>query len=60
MHVRQIDPDLPILFSSGYADVQTFGENLSDEVVLKKPFRISDVATRIDAVLDASRSSAVE
>ena len=58
--VRQIDPDLPILFSSGYADVQTFGENLSDEVVLKKPFRISDVATRIDAVLDASRSSAVE
>jgi signal transduction histidine kinase/ActR/RegA family two-component response regulator len=50
--VRAMDQRLPILFSSGYADVQSFGENLSEEVVLKKPFRIADVAARIDAILD--------
>ncbi|MBW0007390.1 MAG: response regulator, partial [Sphingomonas sp.] len=49
---RVIDPAMPILFSSGYADVQTFGEELSDETVLKKPFRIAEVADRIETSLD--------
>lgn len=49
---RQIDQGLPILFSSGYADVQVFGEELSDETVLRKPFRIADVASRIEAALE--------
>lgn len=49
---RLIDPEMPVLFSSGYADVQMFGEELSDETVLKKPFRISQVAARIAASLD--------
>lgn len=52
-HVRKIDHRVPILFSSGYADVQTFGDELSDETILKKPFRIADVAARIEAALDA-------
>jgi signal transduction histidine kinase/ActR/RegA family two-component response regulator len=51
---RTLDPRLPILFSSGYADVQTFGDELSDETVLRKPFRIADVAARIQRVLDRS------
>ena len=50
--VRKIDDRMPILFSSGYADVQTFGDELSDETVLKKPFRIADVAARIEAALE--------
>ena len=49
--VKTLAPDLPILFASGYADVQTFGEELADELVLKKPFRIADVAARISAAL---------
>jgi signal transduction histidine kinase/ActR/RegA family two-component response regulator len=49
---RLIDPEMPVLFSSGYADVQMFGEELSDETVLKKPFRISEVAARIATSLD--------
>ena len=49
---RLIVPDMPVLFSSGYADVQMFGEELSDETVLKKPFRISEVAARIATSLD--------
>jgi signal transduction histidine kinase len=49
---RDIDPAMPVLFSSGYADVQMFGEELSDESVLKKPFRIAEVAARIETSLD--------
>jgi signal transduction histidine kinase/ActR/RegA family two-component response regulator len=52
--VRVLDDQLPILFASGYADVQTFGEELSDGTVLKKPFRMADVANRIEAALDAA------
>jgi signal transduction histidine kinase len=58
--VRTLDADLPIVFSSGYADVQMFGEELSDEAVLKKPFRIAEAARRIKAALDSTvRSDAV-
>jgi CheY-like chemotaxis protein len=44
---------IPIVFSSGYADVQSFGEELSDEAVLKKPFRLTDISARIESALDA-------
>jgi CheY-like chemotaxis protein len=53
--VRKLAPTLPIVFASGYADVQTFGEELADEALLKKPFRIADVAAHISAAL-ADRS----
>jgi signal transduction histidine kinase/ActR/RegA family two-component response regulator len=49
--VRNLGAELPIIFSSGYADVQVFGEELSDEAVLKKPFRIAEAARRIEAAL---------
>ena len=52
--VRAMRPDLPILFASGYADVKTFGDELETETVLKKPFRIAEVAARLRDVLDAS------
>jgi signal transduction histidine kinase/ActR/RegA family two-component response regulator len=57
---RAIDERLPILFSSGYADVQTFGEELSDETVLRKPFRIADIASRIQKVLRSGSEKVVE
>ena len=57
--VRELKPGLPILFASGYADVQTFGEELSDELVLKKPYRIAEVAARIAAALGERRGDNV-
>jgi len=57
--VRPIAPDLPILFASGYADIQTFGEELSEEAVLKKPYRITDLAARVEATLTGRRSDNV-
>jgi signal transduction histidine kinase len=49
---RTLGHELPILFASGYADVQAFGAELSDETVLKKPFRIAELAAKIEAALD--------
>jgi len=57
---RMSDSRLPILFSSGYADVQTFGEELSDETVLRKPFRVADVAARIQKMLDLATEGTSE
>jgi signal transduction histidine kinase/CheY-like chemotaxis protein len=56
--VRARYPKLPILFASGYADVKTFGDELEQETVLKKPFRIAEVAARIRDMLDRSEAKA--
>jgi signal transduction histidine kinase/CheY-like chemotaxis protein len=53
--VKAVAPTLPVIFASGYADVQTFGSELDDEQLLKKPFRIADVAARISVALHESR-----
>ena len=54
---RLIAPDMGILFASGYADVRMFGEELSEETVLKKPFRVAEVAARVRQILDASATA---
>jgi CheY-like chemotaxis protein len=50
--IRAGGSHIPIIFSSGYADVQAFGEELVEEVVLRKPFRLTDIAARIEAALE--------
>ena len=55
--IRAEMPDLPIIFASGYADVQTFGEELLQENLLKKPYRIAELAARISAALAERPSS---
>jgi signal transduction histidine kinase/CheY-like chemotaxis protein len=57
--VRERLPELPILFASGYADLQVFGEQLTDETVLKKPYRLADLAARIEATVSAKRGDNV-
>jgi signal transduction histidine kinase len=56
---RAIAPDMPVLFASGYADLQSFGEQLSEEVVVRKPYRLSDLAARVEAVVDGERGDNV-
>jgi len=50
--IRERLPKLPILFASGYADLATFGDELTDDNLMKKPYRMSDVAARIASALD--------
>lgn len=56
---RGIAPAMPVLFATGYADLQVFGEQLSDETVVRKPYRMSDLAARIGAMIDAERGENV-
>jgi signal transduction histidine kinase/ActR/RegA family two-component response regulator len=55
---RRLVPEMPILFASGYADVQTFGVELSDQALLRKPFRISEVAARLHHLLHSGPAPA--
>lgn len=54
--IRRSAPQVPILFASGYADFATFGDELASETVLKKPYRIAEVAARVANALAAARS----
>ena len=55
--VRRVAPGMPIIFASGFADVETFGKELEKENLLKKPYRMTEVAARIGAALSGSSGS---
>jgi signal transduction histidine kinase/ActR/RegA family two-component response regulator len=50
--VRALAPAMPVLFASGYADLQTFGPELDSRHLIKKPFRLAEVAERIHQALE--------
>jgi CheY-like chemotaxis protein len=56
---RELVPEMPILFASGYADLQAFGPQLSEETVVRKPYRLAELAARIEAMIDQSRADNV-
>ena len=42
---------MPVLFASGYADIDAFGETLTDADLVKKPYRMAEIASRVGAAL---------
>ena len=56
---RELVPDMPVLFASGYADLQAFGAQLSEETVVRKPYRLSELAARLEAMLEQDRGENV-
>jgi FixJ family two-component response regulator len=44
-------PDLPIVIMTGYVDVNIVDAQLPEAQLLKKPFRISDLALAVERVL---------
>jgi CheY-like chemotaxis protein len=50
-------PELPILFASGYADLESFGAQLSNEIVLKKPYRLSELGDRLASLVDSASAA---
>jgi signal transduction histidine kinase/ActR/RegA family two-component response regulator len=56
---RAIAPEMPVLFASGYADVETFGAELRTEALLKKPYRVADLGTRIGRMLEPAAADNV-
>ena len=56
---RELYPDMPVLFASGYADLQVFGEQLSEETVVRKPYRLAELAARLETIIDQERGDNV-
>ena len=56
---RDVAPDMPVLFASGYADLQAFGELLTEETVVRKPYRLNELAARLEAMIDQQRAENV-
>ena len=53
---RRLRPDLPIVVMTGYADTPAFGEALpADVMILKKPFRMQELAAALEAAPRAAR-----
>jgi CheY-like chemotaxis protein len=56
---RDLVPEMPILFASGYADLQVFGEQLSEETVVRKPYRLAELAARLETMVERDRGDNV-
>ncbi len=57
---RHAHPGLPILFSTGYADTAALQGALADVPVLRKPFRLADLASSVAASLADARHAMAE
>ncbi len=57
---RHAHPGLPILFSTGYADTAALQGALADLPVLRKPFRLADLASSVATSLAGARHALAE
>ena len=55
----QQDPTLPIVFSTGYADTALLQGVLANVPVLRKPFRLADLANAVATNLGSARRAAI-
>ena len=55
LEARSRRPTLPILFSTGFADTAALQGALADLPILRKPFRLADLASSVATSLAASR-----
>jgi PAS domain S-box-containing protein len=49
--VRAACPDLPVIIVTGYADTAGFDGRIEDAAVLKKPYRMSELAAAVERAL---------
>ena len=57
-HARRRCPGLPVLFASGYADIDAFGPDLQKEDLIKKPYRAADLSRRVEDAIRRSHGPA--
>jgi CheY-like chemotaxis protein len=56
--IQALRPGLPILLATGYADMDAVHGVISTDRVLRKPFKIADLATAISHILTPAHTSA--
>lgn len=55
VQARQASPDLAVLLVTGYADARSIKDLLKSEAVLRKPFKVSDLAIAVRRALEEAR-----
>ena len=52
IQARSTEPALPIIMATGYADMEAVDRVMPPENLLRKPFRLSELATAVRTALD--------
>lgn len=52
---RAMFPGLPMIIATGYADMKAIEEVIRDDVVLRKPFQLAELAVSVGQALDRAR-----
>lgn len=59
--IRQIDPDVPVLFMSGYAEEQLRKDiDVPEMHFIPKPFSVKEISAKVGLVMGSARKSAKE
>lgn len=55
LRTRAMFPDLPMIIATGYADMKEIEQVLGDDIVLRKPFQLAELAISVGQALDRKR-----
>ncbi|HEY1143657.1 MAG TPA: response regulator [Sphingomicrobium sp.] len=58
--IKRMRPGLPVLFATGYADIEEFGTDLDGSNLVRKPFRMAELASHISEALELNREGVVD
>ncbi|MFK3736153.1 ATP-binding protein [Massilia sp. TN1-12] len=53
---REVFPHMPMIIATGYADMRAIEEILGDDLLLRKPFQLADLAASVDRALARAAS----
>ncbi|MDQ9168948.1 response regulator [Oxalobacteraceae bacterium R-40] len=56
-YAHKIYPDLPAIIATGYADLQAIDEVVDREMILPKPFQLTDLAYKVHTAIRRSNSA---
>lgn len=54
---RAIFPGLPMIIATGYADMKAIEQVIGDDIVLRKPFQLAELAISVGQALDRQRQA---
>ncbi len=55
VRTRAMFPGLPMIIATGYADMKVIEQVIGDDIVLRKPFQLAELAVSVGQALDRQR-----
>jgi DNA-binding NtrC family response regulator len=57
LQARVTCPGLPMIIATGYADMKAIEQVIEDDMVLRKPFQLSELAASVERALPRGRAN---